>query len=125
MTDILDRYVGFWNAQSPEDQRRLAASAFADDVEYYAPIGTFTGTQALIDFRNEFAGRMGSVAFNRRHDPQIHHGRARLAWEIEVRDGESFAEGTDVIELGPDGRIRCVTTFLDRAPEGFEHHHEG
>jgi hypothetical protein len=36
-------------------------------------------------------------------------------------DGKSFATGTDVLELDDQGRIAAISSFLDRAPEGFAH----
>lgn len=127
----LDRYMSFWNADTEAEQGRLAAEVFADDLEYRAQIGILTGAPALMAFRNQFAGHMGSVALRMRERPQVHHDRARLRWEILVDngvgggDGASFATGTDVIQFDEDGRIGSVTVFLDRAPEGFdpEAHH--
>lgn len=125
----LDRYVSFWNADTESEQRRLAAAVFADDIEYRALIGVLTGAQALIDFRNRFTGHMGDVALRLREQPQVHHDRARLRWEILIDNGvggsTSFATGTDVIQLDEDGRIGSVIAFLDRAPDGFapETHH--
>ncbi|MER6266145.1 hypothetical protein [Streptomyces sp900105755] len=76
----------------------------------------------MIDSRNQFAAHMGPVALRLRERPQIHHGRARLRWEILTGDGAEtpFATGTDVLHLEEDGRISSVTVFLDRAPEGFD-----
>lgn len=127
----LEQYVQFWNVGTEPEQRRLAAAVFADGVEYRAQIGILSGPQALMDFRNQFAAHMGTVALRLRERPQVHHRRARLQWEILTGggngdgDGTSFATGTDVIQLDEDGRISSVTVFLDRAPEGFdpEAHH--
>lgn len=123
----LEQYVRFWNADTEREQRRLAAAALADGVEYRAEIGILSGAQALMDFRNQFVAHMGTAALRLRERPQIHHRRARLRWEILTGDGDgsSFATGTDVIRFDQDGRIDSVTVFLDRAPEGFdaEAHH--
>ncbi|WP_181807473.1 nuclear transport factor 2 family protein [Streptomyces shenzhenensis] len=118
----LDQYVRFWNTGTEHEQRACAQAAFADGVEYRAQIGILSGTQALIDFRNQFAAHMGTVALRLREEPQVHHDRARLRWEILTgADAEtSFATGTDVLHLDADGRISSVTVFLDRAPEGFD-----
>ena len=117
---LVDAYLLFWNADTAEERDRAAATAFADGVAYRAPIGLLDGTEALTDFRERFLGHMGRVAFRLRGRPETHHARARLAWEIVTGDGGSFAEGTDVLDLAEDGRIRSVTVFLDRAPEGFD-----
>ncbi|MEU9451579.1 nuclear transport factor 2 family protein [Streptomyces sp. NPDC048277] len=118
----LEQYVRFWNTGTEHEQRAYAKAAFTDGVEYRAQIGVLSGAQALIDFRNEFAAHMGTVTFRLREQPQVHHQRARLRWEIRTGEGTgtSFATGTDVLHLDEDGRISSVSVFLDRAPEGFD-----
>lgn len=125
--EILDRYVEFWNAESGDEQRRIAGAVFTGQVEYHAPVGVLTGAEALINFRDQFTDHMGAAVLAVRQPPESHHDRARLLWEIQLAGGESFAAGTDVIAFESDGRISSVTSFLDRAPEGFQlpHDHEG
>ncbi|ACQ80088.1 isomerase [Beutenbergia cavernae DSM 12333] len=123
----LARYVQFWNTEPPEVQTRLGTEVFTADVEYHAVPGVLTGAPALVDFRTQFVGHVGPATFRPRHEADHHHDRIRLAWEIVLEDGTSFAEGTDTIVVAPDGKIRSVTSFLDRAPEGFDAdgHHAG
>ncbi|GAA2761122.1 hypothetical protein GCM10010103_01630 [Streptomyces paradoxus] len=118
----LGQYVRFWNAPTEQEQLELAAAAFADGVEYRAEIGILSGTQALMDFRNQFVAHLGGAALRLRERPRVHHDRARLRWQILTEDGDGapFATGTDVLHLDEDGRITSVTAFLDQAPEGFE-----
>lgn len=115
----VDRYVEFWNTADPEDLQRAAAATFADGVVSHVPLGVMRGTEELIGFRNEFATRLPDYRFQSRAEPDSHHDRARLQWELVV-GGESFATGTDVLELDETGRIVSITGFLDRAPEGFD-----
>src|SRR5690348_9846694 len=110
---VVDRYVDFWNAAADGD--------FADQVTYRAPIGVLRGVDELIGFRDQFAEHQPGYVFRPRTAPQARHGRARLQWELVV-GGTSFATGTDVLELDDHGRITAVAGFLDRAPEGFDHH---
>ncbi|MFR9780596.1 nuclear transport factor 2 family protein [Micromonospora sp. MS34] len=116
----VERYERFWNTGKPDEQQELAAETFADDIRYHAVIGVLTGRQALVDFHDQFTAQMADAVFRRRGEPQLHHDRGRLMWEIEVGDGKSFAAGTDVLVFDKDGRISEVTAFLDRAPEGFD-----
>jgi hypothetical protein len=120
----IESYVRFWNAEFAGDQRRLASATFADDVEQHAPIGILHAAESLIGFRNEFAAQMGTVEYRLREEPDVVRDRARLRWELRVGTDPvtSFAEGTDVLFFGDDGRISSVTTFLDRAPAGFDPH---
>ncbi|MEZ7156963.1 isomerase [Streptomyces althioticus] len=116
----LERYTRFWNTGPDGDRDRLAATVFTDEVEYRALVGLLRGPAALADFRDRFVSHAGPATVRRREEPEIHHGRARLRWEILTGDGTSFATGTDVIEFAGDGRISGIAAFLDRAPEGFD-----
>ena len=69
--------------------------------------------------RNELAARMPDYRFQPRTEPDTHHDRARLQWGLVVA-GESFAAGTDVLEIDETGRIVSITGFVDRAPAGFD-----
>ncbi len=118
---VVDRYVRFWNAATADERARLAAETFADDVGYRVPLGIMHGAEQLIGFRDDFARRFPDYVFRDRAEPDAHHDRIRVPWELST-GGETFATGTDVLELGPDGRIAAITGFLDRAPAGFRPH---
>jgi SnoaL-like domain len=114
----IEQYLAFWNAGSSDEQQRLAAATLAEQVSYHAPVRVMHGTDELIAFRNQFAEHVPGYVFRARSEPEEHHDRARLQWELVVH-GESFATGTDVMEFDDRGRVRAVVSFLDRAPEGF------
>jgi SnoaL-like protein len=120
-TETIERYLQFWNSEPGEDQRALGRSVFNHLVSYRAPIGVRTGIDALVELTAEFAEHLPGLAVKARRDPDVHHDRARLQWEL-TRNGESFAEGTDILTFDADGRVASVTAFLDRAPEGFDPH---
>ena len=119
--DAVERYLRFWNADPGDEQQRLATSVFREDVGYHAPIGVRVGVDELVQLGREFAEHLGDVAFRARTAPDVHHDRARLRWEI-LRGDDVFAEGTDVLLLDERGLVEPVTTFLDKAPEGFDPH---
>ena len=120
-TETVERYARFWNAETADAQRRIAVDLFTEDVEYRSVPGVLVGMEALIDFKRQFIEHMGQAAYRPLVEPDHHHDRVRVRWEIVLADGTSFAAGTDVLAVGPDGRITSVTSFLDRAPAGFEH----
>ena len=118
MSDTIDRYVGFWNSDA-EQRADRAAAAFTEDAEYVAPLGVFAGRAALAEFAAQFAEHQPRPRFSAREEPESHHDRIRLRWALSL-DGEEFATGTDVLAVTGDGRVRSVTVFLDRVPEGFD-----
>lgn len=119
-TTIIERYVDFWNADTPAEQSRLAVEVLSDEITYHAAVGVMHGVEELNGFRSQFADFAPDYVFKARRPPERHHDRGRLQWELVV-DGESFATGTDVLELDGAGRIASISSFLDRPPEGFDH----
>lgn len=118
---VVEQYVAFWNARTPGQQQRLATEVFTDEVTYHVPLGIMRGPEQLIGFLEQFAQHQPDYSFRARNQPERHHDRARLQWELLVGE-ESFATGTDVLELDENGRIASISGFLDRAPEGFDPH---
>ncbi len=121
LTETITRYVRFWNADDG-GQRRIASTLFTDDVTYRSVPGFWTGVEALVDFRRQFIANVGDATYRPRAVADQHHGRARIPWEIVLVDGTSFATGTDILEVDDDGKVHGVSAFIDRAPDGFEHH---
>lgn len=118
---IVSRYLRFWNCEPGDEQRKIAAEIFTDDVRFRAPIGSYDGPAALVELRTQIGEHLGEVSFRARTEPEFHHDRARLQWEV-LRGGESFSTGIEVLAFADDGRIADVTGFFDRAPEDFEPH---
>lgn len=115
----VDRYVEFWNAETPGEQRRTADAAFAEDVCSHVLLGVWRGVGQLSAFRDEFAKRVPGFEFRPRTAPDAHRDRARLPWEVVVGE-KRIAAGTDVLVLDETGRIASVTGFVDEFPEGFD-----
>lgn len=122
MTETVEKYVKFWNTEPGDEQRQLGDQLFAADVTYVTPVGVRVGVDALVEFTRQFIEGVGAYRFRARTEPDVHHDRVRVAWEISVGD-TSFAEGTDVLVTDSTGRVTGVTAFIDRAPEGFDEHH--
>lgn len=120
-TATVQAYLRFWNSEPGDAQRRAGEDMFRPDITYIAPVGVLAGVAALVDFTRQFREHVGAYSFDARSEPDVHHDRVRLPWQLKVGDAV-FAEGTDVLITDESGRITTVSTFLDRAPEGFDPH---
>jgi hypothetical protein len=120
MTDfaaIADGYIALWNERDTTQRRALLARQWTDDASYVDPLmraeshdgieGLIAGVQQRFpDFRFRLRGRADG-----------HGNHVRFSWSLGPEAADGPIEGTDVVELA-DGRIRRVTGFLDKVPEG-------
>ncbi|MFD4991705.1 nuclear transport factor 2 family protein [Cellulosimicrobium cellulans] len=119
----VERYLEFWNTGDAAGRDRLACDTFSRDVEYVAPVTRAEGCDAVLAFATELLTHVAGHRFEARSAPDLHDDRLRLQWRAVAPDGSEFATGTDVLHVRPDGLVSSVTTFLDRAPDGFDTHH--
>ena len=119
----VERYLEFWNTADAAGRDRLACETFSRDVEYVAPVTRAGGCDAVLAFATELLTHVAGHRFEARSEPDLHDDRLRLRWRAVAPDGSEFATGTDVLHVRPDGLVSSVTTFLDRAPDGFAAHH--
>lgn len=119
----VERYLEFWNTADAAERDRRAARTFARGVEYVAPVTRAEGADAVLAFATELLGHLAGHRFEARTAPDVHDDRLRLRWRVVAPDGSEFATGTDVLHVRSDGLVSSVTTFLDRAPDGFAAHH--
>lgn len=119
----VERYLEFWNTADAAERDRLACDTFSRDVEYVAPVTRVVGCDAVLAFATELLTHVARHRFEARATPDLHDDRLRLRWRALAPDGSEFATGTDVLHVRPDGLVSSVTTFLDRAPDGFDAHH--
>ncbi|QJW36303.1 nuclear transport factor 2 family protein [Cellulosimicrobium protaetiae] len=119
----VERYLEFWNTADAAERDRLACDTFSRDVEYVAPVTRAVGCDAVLAFATELLTHVAQHRFEARAEPDLLDDRLRLRWRALAPDGSEFATGTDVLHVRPDGLVSSVTTFLDRAPDGFATHH--
>lgn len=119
----VERYLEFWNTAEAADRDRLACDTFSRDVEYVASVTRAVGCDAVLAFATELLTHVARHRFEARTEPDLLDDRLRLRWRALAPDGSEFATGTDILHVRPDGLVSSVTTFLDRAPDGFATHH--
>lgn len=117
-TQIAQRYIDTWNETAPNRRLALLIEHWSDDAHYLDPMmqaNGHTGINALIGAVQQ---RFPSCRFFLHGTPDGHNDRVRFSWSLAPAGAEPIAGGTDFIRLAADGRIRSVSGFLDRVPEG-------
>lgn len=110
------RYLAAWNATDPGERRARIEEAFTADVRYVDPFAAVEGHDALGHLIGAAQDMFPGLVFTSAGPVDAHHDQARFTWHLGPAGGEPPVVGFDVAELGPDGRIRTVLGFIDRAP---------
>jgi hypothetical protein len=110
------RYLAAWNATDPAERRVRIEEAFTADVRYVDPFAAVEGHDAMVHLIGAAQDMFPGLVFTSGGPVDAHHDQARFTWHLGPAAGEPPVVGFDVAELGPDGRIRTVLGFIDRAP---------
>jgi len=113
---VVRRYLAAWNETDPDRRRAAVAEVFAADVRYVDPLAAVEGHAALDGLIGAVQTRFPGLVFTPGGPADAHHEQARFTWHLGPAGQDPIVVGFDVAELGPDGRIRTVLGFLDRAP---------
>ncbi|NPU65222.1 nuclear transport factor 2 family protein [Bradyrhizobium sp. 83012] len=114
---IADGYIALWNERDATQRRTLLARQWTDDASYVDPLMYGSGYDGIDALVNGVQQRFPDFRFRLRGSANGHGNYVRFAWTLGPADADGPIEGTDFVELA-DGRIRRVTGFLDKVPEG-------
>ncbi len=113
---MVQRYLATWNETDPGRRRAAVEEIFSADIRYVDPIAAVEGRAALDGLIGAVQGQFPGFVFRSGGPVDAHHEQARFTWHLGPAGQEPVVIGFDVAELGPDGRIRTVLGFIDKAP---------
>ncbi|GAA3946204.1 nuclear transport factor 2 family protein [Actinoplanes auranticolor] len=116
---VVQRYLAAWNETDPQRRRAAIEEVCAADVRYVDPLAAVEGRAGLDGLIAAVQGQFPGLVFTPGGPVDAHHEQARFTWHLGPAGQEPVVIGFDVAELGPDGRIRTVLGFIDRAPAGL------
>lgn len=119
MTDaqtIASRYIELWNERDAARRNELLAANWSSDASYTDPLATAHGAadiSALIggvqqrfpDFRFALLGKADGFGDS-----------IRFSWGLGPKGADAPVKGTDFAAI-ENGKIKCVTGFLDQVPQ--------
>jgi uncharacterized protein YndB with AHSA1/START domain len=105
---LLDRYLALWAEPDPAARRAGLAAVVTDDVGFRDAFGCTSGRDDLLDHIAAVQTHMPGVRMIRTGDVRQCQGTAVVDWVAQTADGQARGSGTNVFDLGPDGRIAGV-----------------
>jgi hypothetical protein len=113
---VVETAVDTWLAAycEPDEGRRaqLVAQVWAPDGELVDPPLAGAGHGTLVALAGAVLGQFPRHTFQRTSPIDAHHAYARYSWQLVAPDGEVAVAGLDVVEFGPDGKLRKVVGFF-------------
>ena len=113
---LVERYLATWNETDPSARRKAVGELFTEDVRYVDPMAAAEGQDALDGLIGAVQQQFPGFVFSAGGPIDAHHDQGRFSWHLGRPGEEPPVIGFDVAELGPDGRIRLVLGFIDKAP---------
>jgi uncharacterized protein YndB with AHSA1/START domain len=106
---LADRYFAVW-AEADPGRRAAELRAIAEEaVVFRDPYSCTTGIEDLNAHIEASRRFMPGIVLARTGEPLQCQGLALVSWTVKAADGAERAKGTNVFELGKDGRIARVT----------------
>ncbi|HVA89304.1 MAG TPA: nuclear transport factor 2 family protein [Chloroflexota bacterium] len=113
--EVVELYIGAWNARDEGERRTLLEQCWTDDGTYTDPQSDERGREQLSAHIEGLHGRMPGARFEVMAGPDHHHRYVRFIWRL-TSAGAPPLEGMDVGELAPDGRLQSIVGFFSALP---------
>ena len=108
---MLDRWFQAWSEADAANRGRLLAACATDDVAMHDSYSCVTGRGELEGHITNYRVHMPGISMQRDGEPKHCQGTVIVGWTASDPAGTRKAQGTNVIELAPDGRIARVVGF--------------
>ncbi|MGJ5044980.1 MULTISPECIES: nuclear transport factor 2 family protein [unclassified Bradyrhizobium] len=115
--EIAESYIALWNERDAAQRGALLARHWTADALYVDPLMRGEGRDAVDGLVAGVQQRFPDFRFRLIGSADGHGHHLRFSWELGPENAEAPIQGTDFVELA-DGRIRRVTGFLDKVPQG-------
>lgn len=108
---VIDRWFGMWADADVESRGRTLAAIAAPAVSFRDRFSAVTGADELTTHITAAQRFMPGVVLKRRGPVRHCQGTVLADWDAVGADGASKGTGTNVFQLGSDGRIGSATGF--------------
>ena len=112
LTDLVDTHLAAYCERDRVRRLELLGSAWSPDGSLVDPPFEGTGIDAIADLTDAVLAHYPDHRFVRTTDVDAHHTFARYGWQLVGPDGTAAVAGTDVVELGDDGKLARIVGFF-------------
>jgi hypothetical protein len=112
VSNTIDTWFASLNELDAGKRAGLVEQAWAGDGRWVDPPFEGEGHRAITDMVDAVYQQYPDHRFRRASAIDAHHDAVRYGWELVNRDGLVVLAGTDIAQLGDDGRLQRVTGFF-------------
>jgi len=116
ITTLVDTHLEAYCEPDPVRRATFVAQVWADDGQLLDPPFDGAGHDGIAAMADTVLAHYAGHRFERTTAVDEHHGVARYGWALVAPDGAAAVTGTDVVELGRDGRIGRIVGFFGDLP---------
>ncbi|MFN8024203.1 MAG: hypothetical protein U0Q03_21920 [Acidimicrobiales bacterium] len=116
LTHVIDTHLEAYALADAGRRAVLVAEAWHPTGSLLDPPFDGTGHDAIAAMTDAVLAHYPGHRFERTTAIDAHHGIARYGWALVGPDGTPAVTGTDVAEVGPDGRLTRVVGFFGDLP---------
>jgi len=106
---VVKNYISAYNETDPDLKRRKMEASFARDGRYTSEDGEI-GFDRVLEMAGEFHRKAVMEIVG---EIRTWNEYAAFRWRFVTHDGSREVGGVDLCEIGPDGRLKNVTVFID------------
>lgn len=110
---IADRFIAGTNELDPATRKELVRSTWAPEGHFVDPLHEATGYDEMEALFEQVHTNFPGFVFARVGDVDRLQRWVRFSWEFRGEDESLLAAGTDIAELGDDGRLVRIVSFYD------------
>lgn len=114
--ELVDAYVAMWLEPDPSARLARIERAFAPDGRHVDPLADANGYDELNEMITNVHAHYPGFTMERTSGIDQHGDQLRFAWQVTAADGSLVVAGTDVGELGADGRLTRIAGFWGDLP---------
>jgi uncharacterized protein YndB with AHSA1/START domain len=107
----VDGWFAAWNEEDPERRALLLAPCVRDDVRLQDGWSCLSGRDELVQHIGMCLAQGPGTTMRRTGKVRHCQGTALVEWAAFAADGSPRGQGTNVVQLAPDGRIAGVVGF--------------
>ncbi len=112
LTRTIDTHLAGYCEPDRDRRLELLGAAWQPDGQLLDPPLDGAGIETIADLVDAVLAHYPAHRFARTTEVDEHHGYARYGWVLTAPDGTPAIIGTDVVELGDDGKLVLVVGFF-------------